>query len=423
VPRLSVGLILAPLLLAGVLVVPATLSPAAAVEPVLCEQSVPDRIEVQVSDGRGNLPGKLRLDEAHAIADGEGVGVAVVDTGTHPGGDPGAAGSIPLSPGHQSAGTTRLYDAHGTFVGGLIAGSAPDGALGVAPGAHVTPIRVLDAGADVSTTEDGLVRDVSPAAVAAAIRWVVDNPGSPRIRVINLSLNFAEPHPTVAAEIERAIDAGIVVVASVGNRPAPPQGAEPGDYAGAYQQGEDRVQFPATVDGVLGVTALDEDDTLNPEQVLTGPDVDVSAPVVGAMTVNVGGTTCVLQEPATSWAAAEVSGLAALVIDRFGPAITPAEVVTRIEATAQGAYADSALDGHGMIQPVEALTARLAFNKDGSLKQQAGHTEPQRDLELPPPSEDAYAGPRRTLMWWGLGAGGALLAALLLRPLTARRRR
>lgn len=171
------------------------------------------------------------------------------------------------------------------------------------------------------------------------------------------------------------------------------------------------------------MTALDQDDTLNPDQVLTGPDVDVSAPVVGAMTVNVGGTTCVLQQPRTSWATAEVSGLAALVIDRFGPAITPAEVVTRIEATAQGAYADSALDGHGMIQPVEALTARLAFAKDGSLKQQPGHSQPQHELELPPPSEDQYAGPRRTLMWWGLGAGGVLLGALLLRPLTARRRR
>jgi membrane-anchored mycosin MYCP len=407
VPRIAVGLVL----LACALVVPP--SPARAAEPVLCEQSVPDRIEVQVSDGRGNLPGKLRLDEAHAIADGSGVGVAVIDTGTHPGGDPGAAGSIPLAPGHQIAGTTRLYDAHGTFVGGLVAGRAPGGSLGIAPGARVVPVRVLDAGDEIATSEDGLVRDVTPSAVAAAIRWVVDHPGSPRIRVINLSLNFDEPHPTVAAEIERAIHAGIVVVASVGNRPE----------ADTYRPGEDRVEFPATVDGVLGVTALDQDDTLNPDQVLTGPDVDVSAPVVGAMTVNVGGTTCVLRQPASSWAAAEVSGLAALVIDRFGPAITPAEVVTRIEATAQGAYADNALDGHGMIQPVEALTARLAFNPDGSLKQQAGHTEPQRGLELPPPSEDQFVGPRRTLLWWGLGAGGALLGALLLRPLTARRRR
>lgn len=413
-PRLS-GVALAPLLV-GVLAAPSAAEPGLAepvlAEPVLCEQSVADRIEVQVSDGRGNLPRKLRLDEAHAIADGEGVGVAVIDTGTHPGGDPSAAGSVPLSSGHQIAGTTRLYDAHGTFVGGLIAGHAPDGALGVAPGARVTPIRVLDAGDDPATSEDGLVRDVTPAAVAAAIRWAVDNPGSPRIRVINLSLNFPEPHPTVTAEIEWAIDAGIVVVASVGNRPEDD----------TYRPGEDAVQFPATVDGVLGVTALDQDDTLNPDQVLTGPDVDVSAPVVGAMTVNVGGTTCVLQQPRTSWAAAEVSGLAALVIDRF-PELTPGEVVTRIEATAQGAYADSALDGHGMIQPVEALTARLAFTKDGSLKQQPGHSEPQHELELPPPNEDQYAGPRRTLMWWGLGAGGLLLGAVLLRPLTARRRR
>jgi membrane-anchored mycosin MYCP len=274
----------------------------------------------------------------------------------------------------------------------------------------VIPIRVLDAGDEIATSTDGLVRDVTPAAVAAAIKWVVDQRGG--IRVINLSLNFPEPHPSVAAEIRRALDAGIVVVASVGNRPE----------SSAYRPGEDSVEFPATVQGVLGVTALDADDTVNPDQVLTGPDVDVSAPVVGAMTVNVGGTTCVLQQPRTSWAAAEVSGLAALVIDRF-PELTPAQVVTRIEATAQGAYADSALDGHGMIQPVEALTARLAFTRDGDLKQQPAHTQPQRDLDLPAPSEDRYVGPRRELLWWGLGAGGALLGALLVRPLTARRRR
>lgn len=403
-PRLTFAL----LLLAGVLV---GASPASArlAEPVPCEQSVPDRVEVQVSDGRGTLPRKLRLDEAHEIADGTGVGVAVIDTGTHPGGAPGRVGSIPLGPGRQTAGTTRLYDAHGTFVGGLVAAASPAGALGVAPGARVIPIRVLDAGDEIATSTDGLVRDVTPAAVAAAIKWVVDQRGG--IRVINLSLNFPEPHPSVAAEIRRALDAGIVVVASVGNRPE----------SSAYRPGEDSVEFPATVQGVLGVTALDADDTVNPDQVLTGPDVDVSAPVVGAMTVNVGGTTCVLQQPRTSWAAAEVSGLAALVIDRF-PELTPAQVVTRIEATAQGAYADSALDGHGMIQPVEALTARLAFTQGGALKQQPAFTEPQRDLELPAPSEDRYVGPRRAVLWWGLGAGGALLGALLVRPLTARRR-
>jgi len=405
VPRLTV----VTLLLAGVLVGHSPAS-ARAAEPVPCEQGVPDRVEVEVSDGRGVLPRKLRLDEAHEIADGSGVGVAVIDTGTHAGGAGSSTGSIPVGPGHQVAGATRLYDAHGTFVGGLVAGGSPGGALGVAPGARVIPVRVLDAGDEIATSTDGLVRDVTPAAVAAAIRWVVDQRSG--IRVINLSLNFPEPHPSVAAEIRRAIDAGIVVVSSVGNRPE----------SAAYRPGEDTVEFPATVDGVLGVTALDQDDTVNPDQVLTGPDVDVSAPVVGAMTVNVGGTTCVLQQPRTSWAAAEVSGLAALVIDRF-PRLTPAEVVTRIEATAQGAYADSALDGHGMIQPVEALTARLAFTRDGDLEQQPAHTEPQHDLELPAPSEDQYVGPRRALLWWGLGAGGALLGALLVRPLTARRRR
>jgi membrane-anchored mycosin MYCP len=172
---------------------------------------------------------------------------------------------------------------------------------------------------------------------------------------------------------------------------------------------------------VIGVTALGQDGTLDPAFVWTGKDVDVSAPVFNAVTVNIGGTTCLLESVASSWAAAEVSGLAALVIEEYGD-LTPAQVATRIKATARGALEDDALDGHGMIQPVEALTAELDIAPDGALRRAPTHQAPQRQLEPPPVEADELAELRTSLVWWGLGAGGALVAALLLRPLRARRR-
>lgn len=398
---------------------PVPAAPAAG-EVFACDQEVPDPVERRLSDGRGALPAALRLDEAHDLADGTGVGVALIDSGTYPGTDR-LFGTIPVRGGTAIAGKPRPYDAHGTLVGGLVAGRAPAGALGVAPGAHVVPVRVLDASSGVASNEDGMVR-LTPDNVAAGIRWAVDNKGPAGIGVINLSLNFDEPHPAIEAQVKRALKAGIVVVAAVGNRPSPPSGEDAETWRGRYRPGENTAKFPATIPGVLGVAALDKDGTLNPATSLTGPAVDVAAPVVGAMTVNVGGTTCVLEAPASSYAAAEVSGLAALVIDRFDHKLTPAQVVTRIEATARGGFDDSALDGHGTIQPLEALTARLSIEPDGTLARPDAYVAPQPEPTLPKPRADEFAEPRRTMLWWGIGAGGALVAALLLRPLTARRR-
>jgi membrane-anchored mycosin MYCP len=97
-------------------------------------------------------------------------------------------------------------------------------------------------------------------------------------------------------------------------------------------------------------------------------------------------------------------------------------VATRIEATARGAYADDALDGHGMIQPLEALTAQLRIAPDGTLRRAPAYVAPRGALRQPERPQDVAAESRRTMLWWGIGAGGLVLLGLMLRPLTARRR-
>src|SRR3546814_11523821 len=89
------------------------------------------------------------------------------------------------------------------------------------------------------------------------------------------------------------------------------------------------------------------------EAVLVGPEIDVSAPVVGRRSVMLRNLVCTVSDPASSWATAVVSGVAALLLE--GQWLSPAQVKTRIEVTAQGGGHENAMDGHGMVQPYEAL--------------------------------------------------------------------
>jgi membrane-anchored mycosin MYCP len=355
---------------------------------------------------------QLRLDEAHRVSRGQGVGVAVVDSGVDTG-----TGALDVRGGLSVGGARggRPEDAHGTIVAGLVAGDDQKrGIVGIAPEAHVVPIRVLDGDAEV--VDEGL--RLEAANLATGIREAIKLRDSQNVRVINLSLVLDAPSRAVADAIAAAQKQGILVVAAVGNRPPDETGTGPAD---PYKVGEKQVRFPATEKGVLGVTALDAGGDLDPTFVWTGPGTDVSAPAVKALSVTVGGAACGIVDVASSWATAQVSGLAALLFAQ-DKKLTPAQVSTRIVATARGAINDSALDGHGMIQPLEALTADLEIARDGTLRRAPAYTAPRAEVKTPEPPRDIAEESRQTMLWWAIGAGGALLLGLLLRPLTARRR-
>jgi membrane-anchored mycosin MYCP len=336
----------------------------------------------------------------------------VVDSGVDPG-----TRALDVRGGISVGGARsgRPEDAHGTIVAGLVAGDDPGrGIVGIAPDAHVVPVRVLDGDAEV--VDEGLRLEAGN--LAAGIREATKLRRSQNVRVINLSLVLDAPSRAVADAIAAARKAGILVVAAVGNRPPDETGSGPAD---PFEVGEKEVRFPATEEGVLGVTALDVAGDLDPTFVWTGPGTDVSAPAVRALSVTVGGAACGIVDVASSWATAQVSGLAALLFAE-DDTLTPAQVSTRIQATARGAINDSALDGHGMVQPLEALTADLDIARDGTLRRAPAYSAPRDEVTAPEPPRDISEESRMTMLWWALGAGGALLLGLLLRPLTARRR-
>lgn len=149
---------------------------------------------------------------------GEGIGIALIDTGVAP--VPGLpAGQIVNGPDlslESQSSYLRYLDTygHGTHMAGIIVGDgAKTGNVGIAPKAKLTSIKV--------GTSSGAV-DVSQA--LAAIDWVVahrnDDPAYP-IRVINLAYGsggipsiYTDP---LMAAAEQAWKAGIVFVAAAGN--------------------------------------------------------------------------------------------------------------------------------------------------------------------------------------------------------------
>jgi serine protease AprX len=157
----------------------------------------------QVWAGVGDLP----------AADGSGITIAVIDSGID---QRHAALTGKVIASHDFTGGDGVDRfGHGTHVAGIIAGAyvkTPDGKdyRGIAPAARLVNLRVLD------DAGNGSVADV-----VEAIDWAIANRGRFKIRVINLSLGapvLQSYHDDPMCEaVERAVRAGIVVVAAAGN--------------------------------------------------------------------------------------------------------------------------------------------------------------------------------------------------------------
>jgi len=144
---------------------------------------------------------------------GQGVTVVVIDSGVDVRHE-SLQGRVMFSKDFIGGDGSDLYG-HGTHVAGIIAGQG--GRLGnasdyggIAPGAAIVSLRVLDA------TGAGRVSDV-----VDAIDWAVDNRKTFDVRVINLSLGGpvtqSYKDDPLCEAVERAVAAGIVVVAAAGN--------------------------------------------------------------------------------------------------------------------------------------------------------------------------------------------------------------
>jgi subtilisin family serine protease len=232
-------------------------------------------------------PAMLHLPEAHHIAGGKAVRMALIDTAidaTHP----EIAGSVAAS--FDASGAATAPGRHGLGMASAIAGHKQiDGA---APQAQLLSARAFDETADGSRAV-GLD-------VLAALDWAV----AQRARIVNMS--FSGPaDPLLAAMLAAAAARKVILVAAAGN-----------DGAGAPPA------FPGADPHVIAVSALDAQSHLY-DHANRGAYVALAAPGVDVLVAAPAGAYDLTS--GTSVACAEISGIAALLLEKNpdldGPAL------------------------------------------------------------------------------------------------------
>ncbi len=306
--------------------------------------------------GAGDGADRLQLTGLHRIATGRGQLIAMIDTGVHP--HP-LLGNRLRGGGDYLTGGDGLddCDGHGTAVAGLLAAGTqpgPDGRggtpIGIAPGAGLLSIRQSSRLFEVPAPGGGLRPPGDVDTLADAIVLAVRQ----RAGVINISeaacltpKDAATDSLLLHAALRYAAEQDVVVVAAAGN-------IGPGSCE-VPESGQ--VTLPGWYDDeVLTVGAVGPDDAPAPFT-FPGSWVDVAAPGMGLRSLAVGGGTTTTGTTGTSFAAPWVAGLAALVRERF-PDLSAKQVTNRILATARRpAGGQNKFLGHGVIDPMAALTA------------------------------------------------------------------
>lgn len=270
-------------------------------------------------------------EQAWEYACGQGVTVAVVDTGIACYDTNGFTKATDLAGttcvgGYNFVGKNEIAaddQSHGTHVAGTIAQTTNNG-VGVAGLAHcakLMPVKVL------SAKGWGTMADV-----AEGIRWAADHGA----QVINLSLGSSQKSPVVEKAVNHALKKGVVVVAAAGNSGR-------------------SVGYPAGYPGVIAVSATDKNDNIAWFS-SRGPEVAIGAPGVGVTQQTIcenGKNKCEIWGVfnGTSMASPHVAGAAALLV---GQGITdPDAVKAQLQSTAT-AKEDKNLFGAGILEAGKA---------------------------------------------------------------------
>lgn len=308
---------------------------------------------------------------AWAVNRGEGVTIAIIDTGVDgtvaelAGAVTGGADFSGLGSANGQTPVGSAGSEHGTMVASLAAGrgtGANAGVIGAAPAASIMSLSIGFGEGSTSSDEQ----------IAEAVRYAVDHGAD----IINMSLTrntLDWPESWDDAFLHAAAN-DVVVVAAAGNRGS----------------GTTVVGAPATMPGVLTVAGVDANGRASFDASSQGITIGVAAPSEDLVGVIPGGGHVLWD--GTSGATPIVAGVAALVRAAY-PQLDAANVINRIVATAKdvGTPGPDPIYGFGLLDANAAVTANLPLVDENPMGDLQEWVTLYRRADAPPAPEPTAA--------------------------------
>ena len=290
--------------------------------------------DVKVKVFAQSLPtGIDRIDgDLSATKSGDGSGsvnadIAILDTGidlNHP--DLNVYKQVTFVPGTSNANDD---DGHGTAVAGVAAAKDnSQGVVGVAPGARLWAIKVLDSNGMGSSSD-----------IIKGIDYATEHANE--IDVVNLSFGAVGKNDALHNAIIRSVEAGVTYAAAAGNEGMDASNVFPASYPEVIA-----VSAIVDTDGKCGGisptgTTAGKDDTLASFSNY-GPVVDLAAPGVLVKTTTIGDSY--MSFSGTSAATAHVTGAVALYKSEH-PGASPSDILNALKNF--GSKQNTQCDGNG----------------------------------------------------------------------------
>ncbi len=282
--------------------------------------------QVKAASSMQFAPQRMHVTEAHKIATGNAVKVAIIDTGIDDHSE--LAGSVIQRYDAVDAAADASYR-HGTAMAGVIA--SKNQLLGIAPNVSILSAQAFappKSGSSASGTTFAIIKSMDWAYKAGA-------------RVYNLS--FAGPKdPVLIRALDALADYNTIMIGAAGN-------AGPGKPPA----------YPAAHKGVIAVTATDQNDGLY-TMANRGAYVAVAAPGVDILTTTPGEGYEFMS--GTSIATAHITGVVALVLERHPD--LKADAMAQLLANASIDLGERGFDtefGAGLVDAMKALESGNAL--------------------------------------------------------------
>lgn len=300
--------------------------------------------------------------------EGEGITIAVIDTGVAPHDDITKPNNrlVGFRDFVNNKGAPYDDNGHGTHVAGIIVGngfSSKGRYMGVAPKANVLGIKALDESGGGSTSD-----------IIAAISYIVETKDKYNTKIINLSLgtpanNSCDKDPLCKA-VDMAVKAGLIVITAAGNS-GPKEGT---------------ILSPGISKNVITVGAVDDKRTIDPSDDTIapfssrGPTIeglikpDIVAPGVNIKSLSNTKLDDYSSLSGTSMATPLVSGSVALLLNKYGN-LSPQEVKDKIMSSCIDLKEAKKNQGAGMLNLKKLFEENTRKSKRDKTQVKSGFLE------------------------------------------------